>query len=214
MDWEKQRKVMRKMKNKPTKPGFLQHWNSIKPMKQPIDARKIAEEFYHYGYKDALQQRTEMLHDIYLAGPLFSLAEKSFNAKLCSFLRDNGFSVFLPQEGAGNLSPKQIFDFCKKGVEQARSVLAILDGPDADSGTSWESGYAVGKGIPVIGVRTDFRRCEEKHVNLMLHYGVDVIIVNLLDDETKLFREILAALQRTLGPTVPIEPDIKTRLSL
>jgi nucleoside 2-deoxyribosyltransferase len=47
-------------------------------------------------------------------------------------------------------------------------VVAILDGPDADSGTRFEMGYARGRGKRVIGVRTDFRGDEGHAVNLML----------------------------------------------
>ena len=36
------------------------------------------------------------------------------------------------------------------------SVVAIMDGPDPDSGTSWEVGYAFGK-MPIVLVRTDIR---------------------------------------------------------
>ena len=35
---------------------------------------------------------------IYLAGPLFSLAEQGFNADLARFLESEGFEVWLPQE--------------------------------------------------------------------------------------------------------------------
>ena len=47
-------------------------------------------------------------------------------------------------------------------------VVAILDGPDADSGTSFEMGYARARGKRVIGVRTDFRGSEDHGLNLML----------------------------------------------
>ena len=35
---------------------------------------------------------------IYLAGPLFSTAERNFNNDLTSMLRDKGYKVWLPQE--------------------------------------------------------------------------------------------------------------------
>jgi nucleoside 2-deoxyribosyltransferase len=35
---------------------------------------------------------------LYLAGPLFTLAEQSFNAGLAHFLKEKGFEVWLPQE--------------------------------------------------------------------------------------------------------------------
>jgi nucleoside 2-deoxyribosyltransferase len=42
------------------------------------------------------------------------------------------------------------------GLDWAEAVVAIMDGPDPDSGTAWEVGYAYGK-KPVILVRTDLR---------------------------------------------------------
>ena len=47
-------------------------------------------------------------------------------------------------------------------------MVAIVDGPDADSGTCIEIGYAKGLGKKVIGVRTDFRGSEERGLNLMV----------------------------------------------
>jgi nucleoside 2-deoxyribosyltransferase len=53
-------------------------------------------------------------------------------------------------------------------LDNCEVVVAILDGPDADSGTSFEMGYARGRGKRVIGVRTDFRGSKDHEVNLML----------------------------------------------
>ena len=42
------------------------------------------------------------------------------------------------------------------GIDWADGLVAIVDGPDPDSGTSWEVGYAFRK-KPIVMVRTDFR---------------------------------------------------------
>ena len=49
-------------------------------------------------------------------------------------------------------------------------VVAILDGADPDSGTAFECAIAWSRGIPVIGLRTDFRKGGDGvgNVNLML----------------------------------------------
>ena len=50
-------------------------------------------------------------------------------------------------------------------------MVALLDGPQVDDGTAWEIGYAYAKGIPVIGLRTDFRLCADSDggiVNAMI----------------------------------------------
>ena len=98
---------------------------------------------------------------IYLAGPLFSTAERDFNARLAQLLREKKHEVFLPQESEqGSMTPKQIFDEDVRGVDWAEVVVANMDGPDPDSGTCWECGYAYGKKHIVV-FRTDFRlSCE------------------------------------------------------
>lgn len=94
---------------------------------------------------------------IYLAGPLFSAAERNFNHELARLLRNKGHEVWLPQEfEQRTMSTKQIFAQDVEGIDWADVVVANMDGPDPDSGTSWECGYAYRK-KPVILFRTDFR---------------------------------------------------------
>lgn len=94
---------------------------------------------------------------IYLAGPLFSAAERNFNHELTRLLRNKGHEVWLPQEfEQKTMTAKQIFAKDVEGIEWADVVVANMDGPDPDSGTCWECGYAYRK-KPVILFRTDFR---------------------------------------------------------
>ena len=58
--------------------------------------------------------------------------------------------------------------FTLDAINRCDAVVAILDGADADSGTCVEMTYAKGKGKLVIGVRTDFRRGEDRGLNLMV----------------------------------------------
>jgi nucleoside 2-deoxyribosyltransferase len=95
---------------------------------------------------------------IYLAGPLFTLAEQDFNAELARFLEGQGFEVWLPQEHEPrSKTAKAIFDMDVEALDWADIVVACMDGPDPDSGTAWECGYAYAKGKPIVGYRTDFR---------------------------------------------------------
>ena len=95
---------------------------------------------------------------IYLAGPLFTLAEQSFNAELASFLESEGFAVWLPQEQEPRRNTAQsIFAMDVAAIDWADMVVACMDGPDPDSGTAWECGYAYAKGKPIVCFRTDFR---------------------------------------------------------
>jgi nucleoside 2-deoxyribosyltransferase len=112
---------------------------------------------------------------IYLAGPVFTLAERRFNEELAGELERlcPSLQVFLPQrydgefKDAAEFSPR-LFACLMGALDNCDVVVAVLDGPDADSGTSFEMGYARGRGKRVIGVRTDFRGNEDHGVNLML----------------------------------------------
>jgi hypothetical protein len=63
----------------------------------------------------------------------------------------------LPQEKEPGLDAAGIFATDIGGIDWADGLVAIIDGADPDSGTSWEIGYAYGRGKPIVVVRTDFR---------------------------------------------------------
>lgn len=96
---------------------------------------------------------------IYFAGPLFSAAERDWNATLATALRDAGHEVFLPQEQEPGKDAPGIFATDVGGIDWADCLVAIMDGADPDSGTCWEVGYAYQK-KPIVLVRTDMRRNE------------------------------------------------------
>ena len=93
---------------------------------------------------------------LYFAGPLFSDAERTWNAEVAKGLRDGGHEVFLPQDQEPGSDPAGIFATDVAGIVWADALVAIMDGPDPDSGTAWECGYAYGK-KPIVLVRTDIR---------------------------------------------------------
>ncbi len=93
---------------------------------------------------------------LYFAGPLFTAAERAWNAELATALRANGHEVFLPQENEPGKDAPGIFATDVGGLDWADAVVAVMDGPDPDSGTAWEVGYAYGK-MPILLLRTDFR---------------------------------------------------------
>lgn len=130
---------------------------------------------------------------VYLAAPLFSAAERLFNASLARLLRDHLFAVHLPQEAGDDSESRdireqeQLFSLNKTALEESDVIVAIIDGADADSGTAWEMGYAFAQKKPVIALRTDFRRVgHHEHVNLMLEQSAKVV---------RSKKELLAALQ-------------------
>ncbi|MCY3019946.1 MAG: nucleoside 2-deoxyribosyltransferase [Planctomycetota bacterium] len=128
---------------------------------------------------------------IYLAGPLFTIQERRTNRQLAHALEGElaGAQVLLPQDfkHEGRYNPPRafglIFRSCLEGVDSCHCVVALLDGPDCDSGTSFEVGYAFAKGIPVVGVRTDFRLNQERGVNLMLSRACTAFVYRPSFDE-------------------------------
>jgi nucleoside 2-deoxyribosyltransferase len=100
---------------------------------------------------------------IYLAGPLFTVAEREFNARLKQQLEKCGHRVWLPQEHESpDKTARRIFDDDVAAIDDAEVVVANMDGPDPDSGTCWECGYAYGKGKPYLLFRTDFRVADKR----------------------------------------------------
>ena len=81
----------------------------------------------------------------------------------------------------------------------ARAVLAVLDGPDVDSGTAAEIGWAAARHCPVVGLRTDFRLADHEAapVNLQVE---DFITVSGGALVTTLPAAVAALADRAAGP--------------
>lgn len=127
--------------------------------------------------------------ELYLAGPLFTQAERRWQRELGAALGERGHKVFLPQDDAGLpllRNPPDFhgaFEICRDAIDRAEAVVANLDGADADSGTAWECGYAYARGKPVIVIRTDFRGGEDRGLNLMLRRSAIVVVEHPSTDE-------------------------------
>lgn len=101
------------------------------------------------------KKKAQSAMKIYMAGPLFTAAERMFNAELARRLRRSGHEVWLPQEMVAR-SAADYFELALKGILWCDVVLACMDGPDPDSGTCGECGYAYLK-RPIVAYRTDYR---------------------------------------------------------
>ncbi|MDO9325305.1 MAG: nucleoside 2-deoxyribosyltransferase [Methanoregula sp.] len=133
----------------------------------------------------AMDIATFARYRIYLAAPLFSKAERTYNATLADLLKQHLFEVFLPQETGDDIDTRmrteqtRIFSKNLDELDSADIVVAVIDGADADSGTAWEMGYAYAHKKSVIAIRTDFRRVGmHERVNLMLEESSDVVSNN------------------------------------
>jgi len=119
---------------------------------------------------------------VYLAAPLFSDAERAYNATIAKTLERHCFHVHLPQEIGDSVASRDTGEhrrIFRENLEELKSsdvVVAIVDGADADSGTAWEMGYAYALGKRIVALRTDFRRVgESEMVNLMLEMSSEVV---------------------------------------
>lgn len=133
---------------------------------------------------------------IYLAGPLFTEAERDWHRKTKGLLLEQAsrrgeaveiiwpYELITPEEIAalGPGSRAEIFLRCKGGLDRAHVLIALLDGTQVDDGTAWEIGYffaTKAAEATIIGIRTDFRRAgESEHaiVNAMVEMACDAIV--------------------------------------
>ena len=106
---------------------------------------------------------------IYVAGPLFSEAEKQYNGYLSKHLEDMGFEIFLPQRDGHKLSELlangesesfamgKIFNRDISEIQKSDIVIFVMDGRVPDDGACVEIGYAYAMGKECIGLKTDPR---------------------------------------------------------
>ena len=135
---------------------------------------------------------------LYLAGPLFTQAERRWLRELAGLLRERGHRVFLPQDEAEEEpDAARLFEINRGGIDGCEALVAVLDGADADSGTCWECGYAVGLGKPFVAVRTDFRGGDDRGLNLMLRRSASAVIEREPGDER--LEPLVAAIDDALG---------------
>ncbi len=141
---------------------------------------------------------------IYLAAPLFTTGERDFNDAIGVRLREAGHEVVLPQDHEHDaFDPARTFRRDVDHVDRSNVVVGIMDGPDPDSGTAWEIGYAYAKRKPIILLRTDFRewggRTGEVPYNLMLTESASERIELAAPTVDVAAGALIAALERVSG---------------
>ena len=120
---------------------------------------------------------------IYQAGPLFTDAERRWHVAFRAELEAAGHEVVWPGElitdellrAWGADSARRVMETDRDALLACDAAVALLDGAQVDDGTAWEIGYACAVGIPVVGIRTDFRRCGDTDagvVNAMIQGSV------------------------------------------
>lgn len=142
---------------------------------------------------------------LYLAGPLFSEAERGFNKTLKATLR-SWFEVYLPQEDgflitelldegfSAEAAKAEIF---KRDVTEVRNcdvLLILMDGRSIDEGASFELGLAFALEKTCVGLQTDFRRLASFGNNPMIDCAL-----------THLFLDTEALIEWAESLTLPTE---------
>lgn len=142
---------------------------------------------------------------VYVAGPLFSEAERAWLDALAARLRADGFECFVPHEHFGEApepTASAVYRIDTDGLRSCEALVAWLDGPMVDDGTACEIGMfaercASGEARGIVGIATDLRleRRRERAVagggmNLFVAGAVDACgsIVHTVDDALDVLR--------------------------
>ena len=113
---------------------------------------------------------------IYVAGALFSKAERDFNAVLAQKLRAKGYEVYLPQENSQAPGPDRTVRIFRNDIDhvsRCQAVVAVCESQQIDDGTAWEIGYAAALGKKIFALRTDWRIVMQgEQINLMIEMSL------------------------------------------
>jgi nucleoside 2-deoxyribosyltransferase len=140
---------------------------------------------------------------IYVAGALFSEAERAWLDGLAARLREEGFECFVPHEQFSELkelTPAEVFRVDAQGVRDANVLLAWLDGPSIDDGTACEIGMfaeLVASGDPryrgIVGLVTDLRL--QRRRGTAVGDGMNLFVAGAIEEHGRVCWSVDEALQ-------------------
>src|SRR3954453_10370102 len=127
---------------------------------------------------------------LYVAGPLFSEAERAWLDSLAARLRAEGFECFVPHENFPELADvtvTSVYEVDTGGLRSANALVAWLDGPMVDDGTACEIGMFAelvrsgggeyrGMGGIVTALRLERRRDQE-----VVGGGMNLFVVGAIE---------------------------------
>jgi len=135
---------------------------------------------------------------IYLAGPLFTTAQRTWNELLANNLRMK-YEVRLPQEFCSfKMNAREMSLVCLTNITECDIIVLNCDGPDMDAGTAMEFGYALAIGKKSIAYRTDFRRTGDcdNNVNLMIGEQADAFVHRQMGGYSEIGRDVMGIIHR------------------
>lgn len=117
---------------------------------------------------------------VYIAGPLFTPAERSLLEELAGAIEAAGFGTYLPHRDGGlaaadRRNTRAFYEADIRALDACSAIVAVLNGADVDSGTAFEIGYGVARGLPVLGLYDDVRVSGAHDFNVMIANGCRVV---------------------------------------
>lgn len=137
---------------------------------------------------------------VYVAGPLFSEAERAWLDALAARLRAEGFDCFVPHEHFGEApepTAAAIYRIDTDGLRSCDALVAWLDGPMVDDGTACEIGMfaercAVGAARGIVGIATDLR-LERRRERDVAGGGMNLFVAGAVESCGTLVHDVDAA---------------------
>jgi nucleoside 2-deoxyribosyltransferase len=98
----------------------------------------------------------------YIAGPLFTPAERGHLERVAAEVEAAGGRTYLPHRDGGLATPGRrsvegLYEADVAALRKADAIVAVLDGSDVDSGTAFEIGFGAARAIPLFGIYQDLR---------------------------------------------------------
>lgn len=160
---------------------FSYYWfKGLSPVEAAIKASKSAAAYCESDgdYENLLTHlKTSEFYEftpqkkgkVYLAGPFFTLSEKLFVEECRNILIAMGMEVFSPYHDVGEGKAEVVVPKDIAAIDDCNCVFAILDG--MDSGTLFETGYAIKSGKKVVAYGEN---ATEGEVKMLVGTGCDV----------------------------------------
>jgi len=144
---------------------------------------------------------------VYVAGPLFSQAERDWLDTLAAAVRAAGLEAWVPHEHFGavaELTPEEVYRVDGGALRESNALLAWLDGPLVDDGTAAEIGAfaeLVRGGDPryrgIVGLVTDLRL--ERRRGNTTGDGMNLFVVGAIRSAGSLCWSVEEAVAALLG---------------
>jgi nucleoside 2-deoxyribosyltransferase len=143
---------------------------------------------------------------LYVAGPLFSEAERAWLDALAARLRGEGFDCFVPHENFPELADvtvANVYAVDTGGLRSANALVAWLDGPIVDDGTACEIGMfaelvrSSSEYRGIVGIVTDLR-LERRRDQEVVGGGMNLFVVGAIESCGRLVHtvdEVVTALR-------------------